>query len=516
MRHGVIIVHGVGQHKPFETLMGFARAFVDTMYDLVQASEAEGSPEDIDFRVELDREGDESKDNYIEVKYHPGGEERDVFRIKEAHWAEVFQPHSWLRVFLWLCRALWPKVWPPPWAREGPLGEWVNRVLMLFMLFVVIIPGVLGILVPLAWLIERIPWAQPWVQGFFRSLAWAGRFIPWLPPTTPEPTWQWLPLLLLLAMLGFRTWRYVVRRIRRPRYKPQDDPEPFRPQDRIDEAFDRALLLLMVPVAFLILSGAWVVGLLPDFTGKGVLQGVLGRIARFLVVESVGDIEVYMSDTLLAAQIRQVVEETITYFTLEKQESMLEEGKKGWKADRIHLIGHSLGSVICFEVLTRTLDDTIRKQVSTFFSAGSPLDKMKWFFTSRPPQYAPQSLKPVVGGTGLSQQINLLQQRVVLASTEEQRLSYFDYRYRFTGDMPEDIPWHNIRATRDPACGEITEDTWFETIPTDVVVTNVNSVFRDHSAYWCKSSQALLFILLLIWLEKKPYQALQEINRLWV
>jgi len=510
MRHGVIIVHGCGQHKPFETLMGFARGFVDTMYDLVQASEAEGNPEDIDFWVELDPEGDESKDNYIEVAYHPAGKkDPDVFRIKEAHWAEVFQPHSWLRVLRWLLRALWPKVWTPRVA-DRVLWVWVDRVLMLFMLFVVIIPGVPGILVRLAWLlvplarlIEHIQWAQPWAQGFFHSLAWVGRFMPWLR----------LPILLCLAMLGFRTWRYVVGRIYRPRYEPQKDVEPFRLRDRIDEAFDRALLLLMFAVAFLILSGAWVVGSLPDFPGKGVLQGVLGRFARFVVVESVGDIEVYMSDTLLAAQIRQVVEETISYFTLGEGK----KGENGWKADKIHVIGHSLGSVICFEVLTRTLPKKIRNQVKTFFSAGSPLDKMKWFFTSTPAEYAPESL-PVVRGTGLSKRINfnLLGQQVALRSTEGLRKSYFDYRYRFAEDMPEDIPWYNIRATRDPVCGEITKEIWFKSIPTDVVVTNVKSVFRDHSAYWRKSSEALLFILLVIWLKKKPYKVLEEIHRHWV
>lgn len=532
MRHGVIIVHGVGQHKPFETLMGFATGFVDTMYDLVQASKAKGDPEDLDFRVELDPEEDESKDNYIEVAYHPAGKkDPDVFRIKEAHWAEVFQPHSWLRVFLWLLRSLWPKVWTPGVA-DRVLWVWVDRVLMLFMLFVVIIPGVPGILVRLAWLlvplarlIEHIQWAQPWVEGFFQSLAWAGqwlkwagRLVPWLPPTTPEPTWRWLPVLLFLVMLGFRTWRYVVRRIYGSRFKPKDTVEATRLQDRIDDAFNRALLLLMFLVAFLILSGAWVVGLLPDFPGKGVLQGVLGRIARFLVVESVGDLEVYMSDTLVAAQIRQVVEETITYFTLEdvKKGEEWRKGENGWKADKIHVIGHSLGSVICFEVLTRTLPKKIQKQVSTFFSAGSVLDKMKWFFTSRPD---PKALESMVRGTGLSKQINLFQQRVALASTENLRQGY-DYRYRFAEDMPDYIPWHNIRATHDPACGEITKETWFkftiQTIPTDVVVTNVNSVFGDHSAYWRKSSQALLFILLVIWLKKKPYKALEEIHRHWV
>jgi len=319
MRHGVIIVHGAGQHKPFQALMGFATGFVETMYDLVQASEAEGSPQDLDFWVELDPEGDESKDNYIEVNYHPPGKESHVFRIKEVHWAEVFKPHSWLRMFLWLLRSLWPKVWSTPWV------DGVDRVLMLFMLLVVIIPVIPGILVSLAWLlaplarlIESIQWAQPWVQGFLQWLARAGRLVPWLPPMTLEPIWQWLPVLLFVVVVGSRAWRYFVGRRKRQRYERKEELEPTSLRDRIDQAFTRAVLLLMLPVTFLVLFGAWVVGSLPNFPGKGVLQGGLGRIARFLVVESVGDIEVYMSDTMLAAQIRQVLEETITYFTLEE------------------------------------------------------------------------------------------------------------------------------------------------------------------------------------------------------
>lgn len=505
MRHGVIIVHGAGQHKPFQTLMGFATAFVDTMYDLVQASEAEGSPQDLDFWVELDPEGDESKDNYIEADYHPPGKEPHVFRIKEVRWAEVFQPHSWLRMFLWLLRSLWPQVWSTP---------WVDRVLMLFMLFVVIIPVTPGILVSLAWLlaplarlIGSIQWAQPWAQGFLQWLARASRFVPWLPPVTLEPIWQWLPVLLFVVVVGSRAWRYFAGRRKGQRHERQERLEPTSPQDRIGQAFNRAVLLLMFPVAFLVLFGAWVVGSLPSFPGKGVLQGVLGRIARFLVVESVGDIEVYMSDTVLAAQIRQVVEETITYFTLE-------EGEEGWKADKIHVIGHSLGSVICFEVLTRTLPEEIRGQVSTFFSAGSPLDKIEWFV--RRPEYAPESLKSAVRGTGPRKQINVLQQQVALALTEVQRESYFDYSYRFHEHM-RDIPWYNIRGTSDPVCGEINEEkTWFDPIPLDAVVTNVNSTLRDHSNYWRKSSQALRFMLGVIWLKEKPYRALQEANRLWV
>jgi len=59
-------------------------------------------------------------------------------------------------------------------------------------------------------------------------------------------------------------------------------------------------------------------------------------------------------------------------------------------------------------------------------------------------------------------------------------------------------------------------ETWFDPISLDVVLTNVNSTLRDHSAYWRKSSQALRFILGVIWLKEKPYRALQEANRLWV
>lgn len=172
----------------------------------------------------------------------------------------------------------------------------------------------------------------------------------------------------------------------------------------------------------------------------GVLAKRLGQTIEDLVVGSLGDILLYVFDPIQASFIRGDLEQAIS----EAHAVARQEGRE----PRIHVIGHSMGSVIAYEAVSASLPPSLRRSVKTLCTMGTVLDMVRY----------------VLEGGGL-----------VLAE-----------RLRFGYDIPreqqgEDYPhWLNLFARNDPAPGfsPLVE------FGTDPMNRPVCSTSEGHSTYW--------------------------------
>lgn len=198
--------------------------------------------------------------------------------------------------------------------------------------------------------------------------------------------------------------------------------------------------LLCVPVLLLVLLALFAA--IQVLQWWPFLRGPLNSLTRHLqkagstfLVGSVGDVATYTMDLVYANEIRQVLEREIDWMARQEQE-----------VDDIHLLGHSLGSLIAYEVLAQTYrrevdQGALKTRIRTFFSVGSPLDKASEFL-------APE------------------------------------HKYRFAGDFPN-ITWINIYTAYDLVSDRLCR---YAERPQNVLVTNKEfpplALARDHSSYW--------------------------------
>ncbi len=172
----------------------------------------------------------------------------------------------------------------------------------------------------------------------------------------------------------------------------------------------------------------------------GGLANWVGQAVENIVVGSLGDILLYVFDPVQSAFIRGDLEQAVANaIALAKQEG---------REPLIHIIGHSMGSVIAYEAVSRSLADEQRQHVKTLCTMGTVLDMVRY----------------ILGGEGL-----------VLAES-----------VRFAKDVPraqqgDAYPrWLNLFARNDPATGfgPLLE---FGVNPTNRPVC---STAKGHSTYW--------------------------------
>lgn len=172
----------------------------------------------------------------------------------------------------------------------------------------------------------------------------------------------------------------------------------------------------------------------------GGLADKMGQTVEDLVVGGLGDILLYVFDPVQSAFIRGDLERAIA--------EAHELAQKEKREPLIHIIGHSMGSVIAYEAASRSLDPELRRSVKTLCTMGTVLDMVRY----------------ILGGEGL-----------VLAE-----------RVRFGQDIPREKQgaayprWLNLFARNDPATGfgpllEFGKD------PTN---QPVRSTSKGHSTYW--------------------------------
>ena len=193
------------------------------------------------------------------------------------------------------------------------------------------------------------------------------------------------------------------------------------------------MLALMAPVAallFLIIFGLRLILLIPGLNQpiKSILSGTQRRAADFLV-NVVGDVQVYATDWVYSTEIRQQFEEEIASLVRRSDE-----------VTDIHVVGHSLGSLIAYESLSRTLPPELANRINTFISVGSPLDKMNLFVD--------------VG-----------------------------HRFRFESSLSTGTTWVNIYSATDLISDHLEE---YGERPRNIRVGNKSVLlfFKEHSTYW--------------------------------
>ena len=93
---------------------------------------------------------------------------------------------------------------------------------------------------------------------------------------------------------------------------------------------------------------------------KIILSGMHGRAADFLV-NVVGDVQVYATDWVYSTEIRQRFEAEVAEL-VNREDDVTD----------IHVIGYSLGSLIAYESLSRTLPEELTGKIKTFVSVGPP------------------------------------------------------------------------------------------------------------------------------------------------
>lgn len=160
-----------------------------------------------------------------------------------------------------------------------------------------------------------------------------------------------------------------------------------------------AAALLVVPAIFALAVSEWTVpAWIADhltWTGRGCPAAlVLGAVflcslgGRWFVVQYVGDVAAYVSPQALDrfADLRKEIKDGACRLAHAILQAESDEG--GFEYDRVAMVGHSLGSVIAYDVLNRLIVDermgltAVRplERVKLLLTFGSPLDKTALIF----------------------------------------------------------------------------------------------------------------------------------------
>lgn len=172
---------------------------------------------------------------------------------------------------------------------------------------------------------------------------------------------------------------------------------------------------------------------------RPAVNAIIARIQQWAIgflVRSVGDVAVYSKDFTYASTIRRPLED------------LIHDMANDQNIEHIHIIGHSLGAVIGFEVLSRTYETRgwgeLPSKVSSFFSVGSPLEKVEWFIGKR-------------------------------------------HLWRLGDRIPERVRFFNIYTRFDPIADKLTKPR-YQGVRNLPPVTNKEfppyAVFQDHTSYW--------------------------------
>lgn len=220
----------------------------------------------------------------------------------------------------------------------------------------------------------------------------------------------------------------------------------------------------------------------------------LAAMVRFILIEYVGDVAVYVNANQLAknfAARSQILDECTTALTCLLKEERCSDSAEAPTFDQVYVAGHSLGSVIAYDTISVLLDrartaptdpnqvqaadlDRLRGMV-TF---GSPLNKIFYFFRE---QIDPrQALR--------SQTLDLLHGYRVLSSLKQpagewkfERVTdptwnYADY------ELDHNFRWINAYSIEDPVSGHLI----FYDLKDDANQTSFNLYppLIAHLSYW--------------------------------
>ena len=378
----VLAVHGIGEQVQFETLEQVANGLC--------AADGQAIPDVTVTNIALDRENTVQRlDVVVRGK---DGREVEV-HLYEAYWAPLTEGAVKLHdVFRFLVRGSWRSLWAAPrsflrwifqqtvdfgtqWRAFGGLLA-ATLLLLNLALLNVVIPAMAG------WLFmsTKLPFGLP--ELFLDAVTFC--------------------LDLLLAALGVALlvlWAAYLMKRDYPKARGARRPVEILGLvclvlgglSLILLPEEIAVLWFLHPLPKSLLDSDWF-ALLTTKTSIAITWAVLLLITfriRYFFVEYVGDVTAYVNPqaldrfTELRRKVRDVVCSAARSILAYKP-----PGESAWLYDSIAIVGHSLGSVIAYDVVNQLLvDDALEvgelkslERVRTLITFGSPLDKTAFVF----------------------------------------------------------------------------------------------------------------------------------------
>jgi hypothetical protein len=461
LRRAVLLIHGIGQQRRYETLAEFTlgliryglperfKQFAESAlrqlwqgFRLVRLEQFQHSSVRLEGGLDIDIQpfkfGD-GLDTRVSIKLPSGdpetrGTEVDIY---EAYWApSTGGQTNVIRVLLWLIGTTWValKNGLLPTDRRPKAKDFLLELFRLALIFALLI----GVLAGLFWAIRGLCMSYSGYTGSF----WTHYDVPYVILTL-----IWIYFSLLAA-------QYVQGMLLR----------------------SQKLTILQALIVFSLVVGIAAViwwrnyhGIRDEVWWFSALI-LLCVVVRTVLVDYLGDIEVYISGNEIGRN-RQARKEILTC-AQEKLECILERPAPEEKSndqdaryyDEVIVVGHSLGSVIAYDLLCRVLHPDAewevkqaRERVKHLFTIGSPLDKVWYFFRDRS-----NADNPVYQG--------------ILAKLKGTK----------DAGIPEsplsDLEWTNIWCATDVISGNLTE--YGDQVENIHVSSLLWPLFVNHVRYW--------------------------------
>ena len=328
-KQAVIVVHGMGEQRPMETLRGIVRAIWSTDTDGELAEKAdEAAREARRFWTVPDRRTGSLDLSRITTKANKAGMRTDFF---ELYWADLFTGNTLQHLSSWLRGLLlrWPLHVP-----KDVLGAWV----LLW-----------GMTILAAGLIAAAMFADGGLIAAVRSIEWK------LDPS--PPWWKWpLSAVAFLGVFFFMSLRLSAAVLREQEaVNLWNTIAPTNSNWRKGSPDSSRLLLFLVPSAlfvFLLFLFPW------QMLGGAkfwylAFAGVIGLILKGFVVPYVGDVARYTQNAPWAIEARARIRSR-GLGLLRELHGMNAQGEqlgKEGEYQRIVIVAHSLGSVVAYDLL---------------------------------------------------------------------------------------------------------------------------------------------------------------------
>lgn len=451
----ILVIHGIGQQDPYETLDQFARGLVDHFRDPQGPAERQPAVEPLliihegwnEVAVRLTLRGGATRLGYRTI---------DLY---EFYWAPYTEGKiSYLQTLNWLRRTVLTPLrylasahalFDRPDRRGKPGAAFLREVLRILFLFL----PVAGLTYLLGYLVAKADRIWPTLSG----LAGIWR---------THDFWHQCGLVVL-AGLGILVGTMIraMWNLRAEKRLSRRERVRSLSEEAIRRWMRYAWITLALSTAASALLAVWLWSELLLYWDRivrwhsvlALVVVILGQGLRKILVGYVGDIAVYVNADAKAASY-----EARSRILKEAREAVLRLLRSPEGYERIVLAGHSLGSVISYDLLNRLLDEVRApygigpqgklagrldakelEKVRGLVTFGSPLDKIYYFFRTEVP--AQQAIRA---------QILSFMHGFRRASSGR---AYGDFqfpRYRIPDPSPE-FKWINVWAAADPVSGHL-------------------------------------------------------------
>ena len=542
-RIAVLVIHGIGQQQPYETLDQFTRGLLNSFRSDPHAPDWKIYPQ-----LEICKDPSHTQQSWVRASYrikpdtpvvfqsdsHTAGDSIEDISLFEYYWAPITQDKiTYTGSLLFLIRA---GLQPFLYMGANINAIWnTDRSRLLVVVFreifrqaALFLPLILFLAGTFAWVAKHEPVSIikdlqnlapatiiTSVLIFIRYLYLFTTGKPLFQSVRATTGWQagtpWRLTMLLAFLASIFLWPIWVSPVLRWIAAIGSSIErgiPWLPEHL--GHWSRALLIVAEHTAFSRVSPfkerlLSLVFLDPGFSSYAAVLVwlALAAMVRFILIEYVGDVAVYVNANQLAknfAARSQILDECTTALTCLLKEERCSDSAEAPAFDQVYVAGHSLGSVIAYDTISVLLDrartaptdpnqvqaadlDRLRGMV-TF---GSPLNKIFYFFRE---QIDPrQALR--------SQTLDLLHGFRVLSSLKQPAgewkfepvtdptWNYADY------ELDHNFRWINAYSIEDPVSGHLI----FYDLKDDANQTSFNLYppLIAHLSYW-KDPQFYKFV----------------------